>query len=196
MFEWLEKIDRQLFLFLNGLHVEWLDTVMWYISTIGIWFIPFIIFLLFAYKKGGWRFVAIIILGTAICILLSDRISVDLFKNVFERYRPTHNLEIRDLVHIVQDPNGEYYRGGKFSFVSSHASTATAIGVFILLHFRKYGNSWYFILPFVALISYSRIYLGVHYPGDIIGGTLLGATIAFIVYIISKQFLVSKAATS
>ena len=76
-----------------------------------------------------------------------------------------------ELVHVYQKPNGEFYRGGQFGFVSSHASTATAIGLFVLLHFRKYSKSWYFILLFVALISYSRIYLGVHYPGDIVGGT-------------------------
>ena len=160
---------------------------MWYISSIGIWVLPYLFFIWFAYKKGNIKFVLVIMLGTAVCILLSDRISVELFKEVFQRYRPTHNSEIGDLVHTVIKPNGEEYRGGTFSFVSSHASTATAIGCYILFHFRRFSNYWFFIIPFVALISYSRIYLGVHYPADIIGGSILGIVIAGFVYWLSKK---------
>lgn len=182
MFEQLEKLDQSLFLYLNGLRADWLDPVMWWISSIVLWIPLFLFVLYYGYKKGQLKMVLVLIVGVALCILLSDRISVELFKEVFQRLRPTHNLDIKDLVHTVIKPNGEEYRGGLFSFVSSHATNFMSLGTFIYLHFRKYSKWWLLLFPWVALVAYSRIYLGVHYPADLVCGAALGFVIGLIIY--------------
>jgi len=189
MIEKIEAFDRDLFLFLNGLHADWIDPIMWWISTIILWIPLFLFFLFYAYKKGGIRFVLFLFGGLGLCILLSDRISVELFKEVFQRWRPTHNTEIGEMVHTVIKPNGEEYRGGLFSFVSSHATNFMSIGTFIYFHFKQYNRYWIFLFPWVALIAYSRIYLGVHYPADIVCGALLGLSIGLFVYWLSKKLM-------
>lgn len=116
----------------------------------------------------------------AIGILLSDKISVYAFKDVFERFRPCHNLELKDLIHTV---NGKC--GGTFGFVSSHAANTFMFASLSSLFLRKY---WFvfFIFFWAALVSYSRIYLGVHYPLDIAGGALLGILIGGLIFKLYK----------
>lgn len=189
MIEKLEQFDRDLFLTLNGLHADWLDPVMWWISSIVLWIPLFLFVMYYAYKKGQIRLMLILTGGVALCILLSDRISVELFKEVFQRYRPTHNTEIGDLVHTVIKPNGEEYRGGMYSFVSSHATNFMSIGTFVFLHLKKYSKYWSLLFVWVALVAYSRIYLGVHYPADLVCGAMLGATIGGLVYWLSTKLL-------
>ncbi|MFT5819384.1 MAG: undecaprenyl-diphosphatase [Crocinitomix sp.] len=188
MIEQLEQFDRDLFLTLNGLHADWLDPVMWWLSSIAT-MLPVIAFILYyAYKKGKIRLALIILGGIGLCVLFSDRISVELFKEVFQRYRPTHNTEIGDLVHTVIKPNGEEYRGGIYSFVSSHATNAMSMALFSFLHLRRFNKKWSLLFLWVILVSYTRIYLGVHYPADLICGAALGALIAGFVYWISLKF--------
>ncbi|MEJ6736841.1 MAG: phosphatase PAP2 family protein [Flavobacteriales bacterium] len=144
--------------------------------------IPFVLGLLFlAYLRVGWR-VVYVLLFLVLAMALADQISVKLFKEVFERLRPCHNPRITDLVHTV---NG--HCGGKFGFVSSHASNSFALAVFAGLLFKK---KFKFVLPvmlfWASLVSYSRIYVGVHFPLDIICGGILGAIIASLVYRLFK----------
>ena len=181
MLEKLETLDRQLFLFLNGMHADWLDPVMWWISSIVLWIPLFLFIIYYSWKKGSWQLAVSILLGLAICILLSDRISVELFKEVFQRYRPTHHTEIGDLVHTVVKPNGEEYRGGLYSFVSSHATNFMSIAMFVFLSLKQFSKKWWWLFPIAILVAYSRIYLGVHYPADIICGGILGAIIGYLV---------------
>ncbi|WP_066759035.1 phosphatase PAP2 family protein [Crocinitomix algicola] len=187
MLEKLEGIDQSLFLYLNSLRADWLDPVMWYFSSIGLMIPVFAYILFYSYKKKGWPFMLMILLGLGFCILLSDRISVELFKEVFQRYRPTHNGEIGELVQTVIKPNGEEYRGGLFSFVSSHATNTASLAVFTFLHLRQFSKYWVFIFIWMLLVSYTRIYLGVHYPADIIGGMILGGSIGAFLYWISLR---------
>lgn len=109
-------------------------------------------------------------------ILLSDQTSVHLFKNVFMRLRPCHNPDIANLVHVVDGC------GGQYGFVSSHATNTFALAVFIGVLFKKHYN-WLLpsMLIWAAVVSYSRVYVGVHYPGDILGGAVLGVIIANLV---------------
>jgi undecaprenyl-diphosphatase len=113
-----------------------------------------------------------IILG----ITLSDQISVHLFKNVFQRLRPCHEPALEGLVHLV---NGEC--GGLYGFVSSHATNSFYVALFSLLFIRK---RWFTILMLLwaSVVGYSRIYLGVHYPGDVICGSMLGALVGWGIY--------------
>jgi len=119
-----------------------------------------------------------ILLSVGILITLSDQLSVHVFKNVFLRYRPTHNLNLEGLVHTVN----EYY-GGQYGFISSHAANTFALATFISLLLQKhYKYITVLLFAWAAFISYSRIYLGVHYPADVAVGALFGTALALAVY--------------
>ena len=175
MLEVLDLIDTRLFLVLNGLHSETLDEIMWHISGKLEW-IPLYAFLL-GYLIYRFRQKSIwIVLGTIILITMSDQASVHLFKNVFERLRPCHEPSLAGMVHIVRD-----HCGGLYGFVSSHAANTFGLAVFTALFIRS-RYYWTGIIFWALLVSCSRIYLGVHYPGDILGGAVLGALLASGVY--------------
>jgi undecaprenyl-diphosphatase len=126
-----------------------------------------------------WKFrmkSILIILMIPILITAADQSSVKLFKEVFERLRPCHNPEIQHMVHTVNNKCG-----GKFGFVSSHAANTFALAGYLSLVFK---NKWFstFIIFWAAMVSYSRVYLGVHYPADILGGAMLGLLLGYLVY--------------
>ena len=189
MLEFLEKCDRQIFLLLNGWHNELFDQIMWHISGKLEWIPLYLILLLLSIKKYGksvWK----ILLGVTAVIVLTDQLSVHMFKNVFERYRPCHNLEIAELVHSVNNKCG-----GKFGFVSSHATNsfglATYVGLFLGNSNRKIALI--LLLIWASIVSYSRIYLGVHYPLDVLGGAVLGMLIAYLIFLlVNRIFSIEK----
>lgn len=175
MLERLIHWDQQLLLAVNGTHTPFWDVVMWNISWPIIWIPAYIVilYLCIRYYKMQTFY---ILLFTAVLISLTDTSSVYMFKNVVQRLRPTHEPALANLVYIVND-----YRGGEFGFVSSHATNFFGIAVFFSMIFRR--NLKYFALvslSLAALIGYSRIYLGVHYPGDVICGALLGSLIGWV----------------
>lgn len=174
MLDVLEQIDRSIFLALNGLHSEYMDFIMYWISEEITW-IPFYAILLFGlYRVFGTKGLIPIVIGVAITVTLTDQLSVRAFKEVFERYRPCHNLEIQHLVHLVKN-----HCGGQFGFVSSHAANTFGLAAFLSVMFRV-RNLTIGLVFWAAVVSYSRIYLGVHYPSDILGGALLGMLIGFL----------------
>jgi len=175
MLEFLLDLDTRLFLFLNGLHSPFWDTLMWAISDKEFWYPFYGILILAMVWRYKWNAIAILIF-IALLITLSDQLSVKAFKEVFERWRPSHNPEIKDLVHTVKG-----YRGGDFGFVSSHAANTFAMAFFTSKLFQNRYYSW-FIFIWAAVVSYSRIYLGVHYPLDIIGGALLGILLGYLIF--------------
>lgn len=174
MIELLNRFDTWLFLLLNGLNSTFFDWLMFWISQKLTWapMYAFFIFLLFRkYRlKAFW-----ILLFVALLITFSDQVSV-LFKDYFQRLRPCHNEELDMLVHTVRGKCG-----GKFGFVSSHAANSFALAVFLIPFLSSYWRRFtLFLIFWAAIVSYSRIYLGVHYPGDVIGGAALGAFGGFI----------------
>lgn len=187
MFERLEQLDRDLFIWLNSPHTAWLDVVMWYVSTTTLWIPLYLFFLFYAFKKGKWKAAVYILLAVVACVAVADLLSVHAFKNVFQRYRPTHNQEIAEQVKTVLKPNGQEYRGGQFGFVSSHAANISAIATFVILCLRQYSRWWWLLILWACLVMYSRIYLGVHYPGDIVAGSLLGISIALVVFFTTRK---------
>jgi len=170
----LEHLDQQLFLFLNSLNSPFCDKVMHAISGRILWvplYLAILIYLGIKYKR---KFL-IILLFIIIAAALADQISV-FFKNIFQRPRPCHEPSLDGLVHMV---NGEC--GGIFSFVSSHATNSFNVALLSLLFIKK---RWFSIsiIIWALVVGYSRIYLGVHYPGDVICGSLLGALIGWSIY--------------
>ncbi|HIE16051.1 MAG TPA: phosphatase PAP2 family protein [Bacteroidales bacterium] len=152
------------------------------VSNKYVW-IPLYLFFVFLiirkYKTQSW----IILLATILLLAFSDLTSVHLFKNVFMRYRPSHNLELQGLVHLIDG-----YKGGLYGFVSSHAANSFGFATFMALLFK---NRWggILLLLWAVLVSYSRIYIGVHYPADIVGGALLGILGATLFYsVVIKYF--------
>ena len=120
-------------------------------------------------------------IAVGLFVTLADQISTSIFKDGFKRLRPSHTEEIRELIHLYTKKNGEVYYGGLYGFVSSHAANSFALASFLskLFKVRWFG---YCIYGWAFIVSYSRIYLGVHYPGDILGGALLGILIGLAVY--------------
>jgi undecaprenyl-diphosphatase len=174
----LERIDQQLFLFLNSIHSPFWDQVMYIISAKVTW-IPLYIAILttlgFRYKRK----LLVIILMAIIAITLSDQLSV-LIKNGFQRPRPCHEPSLDGLVHIVKGQCG-----GLYGFISSHASNSFMVALLSLLLIKRRWFSYSMII-WAAVVSYSRIYLGVHYPGDVICGAIIGGLVGWGIYLFYK----------
>lgn len=173
----LNHIDTQLFLFLNGIHSPFFDLIFQWITERYSWIPFYIILTILIFIKFQWRGF-ILAPFIALVILFSDQFSVLLFKDVFMRLRPCHNPEIADMVHTINEACG-----GKYGFVSSHASNTFALAIFIGFIFKKHV-AWmlYFMLCWATIVTYSRIYVGVHYPGDVLGGAILGGLIGFLMW--------------
>lgn len=175
MIEYLEAIDIELFKVLNGFYCEFLDCLMWLISGKLTWALMYATLLFVAFRKG-WREGLVLLVLTAVTVTLCDQISSSLIKPAVERLRPSRTEELAAIVHTV---NG--YHGGRYGFVSSHAANTFGSSVLVALILRRRALAWTVML-WAAVVSYSRIYLGVHFPGDVLCGAILGAVIGWGVY--------------
>lgn len=167
------EVDKELFLYLNSFYNDYFDTIMLMVTRKETWF-PFYLVIVYYIIKNYRSKSLLIILSLALLILASDQLSV-LMKVSIQRFRPVHEPAIQDLVHNV------LRKGGLYGFVSSHAANSIAILVFTSRIFKN--KSYYLLLLFwAALFCYSRIYSGVHYPLDILGGSALGWLLGVLIY--------------
>jgi undecaprenyl-diphosphatase len=180
--------DEQLVLWVNAQHNGFLDQLMWGLSS--KWLIlPIIIGLIFVLRiqQKSWKEIGMFLLFGTFMIILCDVISTQLFKEVFHRFRPSHNVRIAMQLHYHLFSDGSPYLGGKYGFVSSHAANFAGFALFFWPCFVK---SWMksVIVFIVLLVMYSRMYLGVHYFTDVFVGALLGMYIAFVM----RRFVLSR----
>jgi undecaprenyl-diphosphatase len=192
MIETIDHLDKTIFLFLNGLHQDWLDTPMRYITSTATW-IPFYVliavFLFWKFKK----YALFALLAIALSITFADRFTSGFMKPFFARLRPCYDTEISAMVYNYLGCGGEY------GFASSHAANTFALATFLFLLFRNQQEKKQIALMIFAwagLVSYSRIYVGVHYLTDIVVGALVGALGAYFIFAIGKALKIKPFFTS
>ncbi|MGB3946962.1 MAG: phosphatase PAP2 family protein [Bacteroidia bacterium] len=173
----IKAIDTDLFIFLNSKHNAFFDVLMYWASHKFFWIPLYLFFLYLVYKQIGKR-VWTVLIAVVLLIILSDQLSVHLFKNVFMRLRPCHEPLLQSSIHLLNN-----HCGGSFGFVSSHAANTFALASFLILFFENKTRYFtFFLIAWACFVSYSRVYSGVHYPGDVIVGGVLGGGIGIVVY--------------
>jgi len=172
------QIDADLLLWINGHHAPWADTLMWTISRASTWIPLYALLVYLLWHRFGWRRTIVYFLAIVVAIGLSDYVSSGLIKPLVCRLRPTHEPLLQPFIHLV---NG--YTGGQYGFVSSHAANTLACALLFSLFYRDRLMTAVMTL-YVLLNCYSRMYLGVHYPGDILGGLIVGCAISALIYVL------------
>lgn len=173
MLDLINHCDKELFLYLNGFHNSFWDYTMTLFTITQVW-IPFYLLILVIIAKKFGKNSLYIFLAITLLILFADQFA-GIFKHSVKRLRPSHDPEISQLAHLF------FNTGGLYGFVSAHSANAFSIATFTILLFKNRRYT-YFIIPWAMMIAYTRIYLGVHYPGDILGGAVLGILIGMGIY--------------
>lgn len=181
MLEKIIRIDKELLVFLNGLGSETYDGFWLIITKQQYWAPLFLVVFYFLQKKLGWKNFGFYILFTAILVLVCDQ-TANLFKDHFQRIRPCNDEEIKGIIRIVKSSN-------TYSFFSGHAANSMATTVFTFMLLKQYYKNVYLLFLFPLIFAYSRIYLGMHYPGDIITGYAFGAAFGFTFYKIYQKYI-------
>ncbi len=185
MIKTLESWDQSLFKALNGAHNEFFDLIMPWISDKYIW-IPLYALILYGLIKHTEYSIVEIVLGIAILIFFSDYVASGILKPNVGRLRPCYEPQLEGMVHLLKGC------GGKYGFASSHASNSFAVAFFTWFLLKDKFSYVKWLIPWAAVIAYSRIYLGVHYPGDVLVGAMIGWTAALLAKSLLITFVTQK----
>ena len=173
MLEKLQELDRDLFVFLNGMGSETFDPLWRVITQLWSWVPIFAIIFYLTFKRLGWRH-ALLVVGMITLLLLVTDQTTNLIKNGIQRLRPGNNPEIANIIRAV-------IKRHSFSFISGHASNSMAVAFFLYRVLHPYLKYMGFFFLWPLIFAYSRIYLGLHYPGDILAGYLYGLLTGWLV---------------
>ncbi len=179
--ELITELDTNVFLALNGLNTPWLDPVMWVLTGKFTWVALYALLLWWLYRRFEWRQATVYLMAVVLTIVVADQVCGGVLRGAIGRLRPA-NLQnpISHMVHIVND-----YRGGNFGFPSCHGANSFGLAVIMSLIMRRRWFTWC-ILAWAALNSYTRLYLGVHYPGDIFIGACIGSLAGWLMYLVAR----------
>lgn len=193
MLETLQQLDATVLIWINNaLKSDWMDAVMLFCSGKLTWVPWYAVLLFFLYKSNPKRIWINLVL-VACCIALADQLASGLLKPLAARLRPCHNDAVN--VHLILIKG---ICGGQYGFVSSHAANVFAVFFFFVLKdvFQKIKYMTYILLVWAIIVSLSRVYLGVHYPGDVLCGALIGifatTVIVWLEGVIERKFFVSE----
>lgn len=172
-------LDKSLFVFLNNLGSEPFDAI-WLLITNQLNWIPFFLLLLvILYKKIGQKQLLLLLLIVAVMITFSDQIT-NLIKNNVQRLRPCNDEELKGLIRVVKSSN-------TFSYFSGHAANSTAAMMLIFLILKQHYKYSYLLFLYPLIFAYSRIYLGLHFPLDILSGYIFGSFVGILFYTIYRK---------
>ncbi|MCF0062735.1 phosphatase PAP2 family protein [Dyadobacter chenwenxiniae] len=174
--------DQDLFLWLNGHHTPWLDSLMYWITFKYTW-IPMYMVLIAVHLRKDWKKGLAELAVVLVAVIIADKITSGLMKPYFVRFRPCHEPELQGLVHQVTGC------GGLYGFASSHASTSFAVATAWFAFLRTKAPNMWLIFVWAAIYSYSRVYVGVHYPADIVIGALIGLLVGWLCIKLYHTFL-------
>jgi len=171
--QWLIELDKSLFLYLNGLNSTYVDPVMVFFSAKLVWIPLYLLIVYLIVKSEEKKYLVFTLLAVIITFALTDTAG-NLIKNTVERLRPCHDPQIAPFIHLLEG------KGGMYGYVSNHAANVFGLATITAVIIR---NRYYSIGIFLwaAIVAYSRIYVGKHYPLDIISGAIVGVVIALLV---------------
>lgn len=183
MIEYLNQLDTSVLLFFNGMHSPFFDRFMMLCTGRFIWIPMYVTILFILLKSFRPKLVLLYAVAIALAITLTDQTCSSLIRPLVERMRPS-NIEnpLSAYLHIVDG-----YRGGRYGFPSCHAANSFALAVFIVCLVRRWRLA-IFIFGWAVLNSYSRLYLGVHYPGDLLVGAMIGSAFGYLCYRLTLLF--------
>jgi undecaprenyl-diphosphatase len=175
MLETLLEYDKELFLFLNNLGRSTWDGFWLFItnkwSSIPVYFV----LLILCFKQFGLKKTVALIVAVALLIASTNGLA-DFFKYGIQRLRPCYDMEVSELMRLVKASCG-----GKFGYFSAHAANSFSVAIFITILLRsKYAQIGIFLVVWAIFIAYSRIYIGVHFPLDVLSGVLIGSLFGWI----------------
>ena len=174
--------DKKLLVFLNNLGSESYDN-LWLIITKQVNWLPFFLLIFYlSFKKMGLKNLLVLLIFVAFLILVCDQ-SANLFKNTFQRLRPCNNPELKGIIRIVKSSSS-------YSFYSGHATNSMASMTFLYLILKKFYKNVYWVFIFPLVFAYSRIYLGLHFPVDIITGYAFGFLYGFLFFKLYNALLI------
>lgn len=183
----LKEMDTTIFLFFNGMHASFWDGFMYLFTGKLIWVPMYTAILYVLLKNVHWKVALCCIVAITLTITFADQMCNSIIRPAVERLRPSGNgSPIAELCHIV---NGK--RGGGYGFPSCHAANSFGLAVFLMLLFRK-RQLTVFIISWAVINSYSRLYLGLHYPGDLLAGAIIGGFGGWLMYYLLTKVPIYK----
>lgn len=179
-------MDAAITLWFNNMGQPWLDPIVMALTHPLAWMPLYVLLLCVMWRQMGWPRMAFVLMFVGLCVLAADQFASGLCKPLFHRLRPTHEPALEGLVRVVNE-----YRGGQYGFISSHAANTAAIATLLGLMLRRRWVSIVLTL-YVGINSWTRLYLGVHYFGDIMAGLTAGILIGYVFYRLYSSNIVQE----